>query len=419
MFRRPLKKQVRRPERIEIGGFPAFGYSIDRGLGLGVLFNIARFSPGYYPYRWRLRFQAQVTTRLDAAGGLEFPYQSHYVLLDLPQVREGMRLQIRAEFRRFSTAGYFGLGNASPAQEPWLAIDPGKLPEAYRAARRFQQYDRIYPLLSLAARSLLWRREKQRLEVFFSGELTYNWITAYPGSRLEEDVCESLKDTTRGRVLRGLLKGLAPHLLLLLGVGLLWDTRDHELNPTHGAFHEISVRGSPGVDARLAFAGSYATMRWYHALLGRYLVLAWRLMADVLWGTVPFYLLAEHGGFSSSGTLGSGDGLRAMPLGRIHGKIKVLGSIELRSSFWAFRLFGLRMWLGAAIFCDVGRAWLDVSPEASLFDRAVGVDPWWGWKVAGGGGLRLQWGEAIMVRLDLGYSNTGDFGFYLGTGHAF
>ncbi len=419
LFRRPFKKQKRDPERLEIGGFPALGYSIDRGLGLGVLLNLARFSRGYYPYRWRLRLRAQFTARIDLAGGIEIPYHDHFVVLDLPKVSEGIRLQLQAGFRRFSTAGYFGLGNAAPTSSPWEGIDPEKAPEQYRAARRYQQYDRIYPQIAFAARIALWRQGKQRLELFLSTDLTYNVLTIYPGSRLEEDVRESTQDTQRGAVLRGHLKGLAPHFLWMSAAGLLWETRDHEFNPTRGGFHEISLRGSPGVDARLAFGGLNATFRWYVPIYREYLVFAARLLGDILWGTVPFYLLAEHGGFFPAGTFGSSEGLRALPLGRIHGKIKLLGTIELRSMFWSFRLFSLPMRLGAHLYADVGRAWLDDTEAAKRFDGFPSTETLWGLKIAGGGGLRLQWGEAIVVRLDLGYSNTGDVGFYLGTAQAF
>lgn len=386
---------------------------------MGVLLNLARFSEGYYPYRWRLRLRAQFTARIDPAGGLEIPYHDHFVVLDLPKITDGVRLQIQAGFRRFSTSGYFGLGNDAPSSSPWEGIDPEKAPEQHRAARRYQQYDRIYPQAAFAARIALWRRGKQRLELFLSTDLTYNLLTLYPGSRLEEDVRESAQATRRGAILREHLKGIAPHFLWMGAAGLLWDTRDHEFNPTRGGFHEVSLRASPGVDARLAFGGVNATLRGYIPLYREYLVIAVRLLGDILWGTVPFYLMAEHGGFFPAGTLGSAEGLRALPLGRIHGKFKLLGSLELRSMFWSFRLFALPMRLGAHVYVDAGRAWLNETEDARLFDGTPSTERLWGIKIAGGGGLRLQWGEAIVVRLDVGYANTGDIGFYLTTAQAF
>lgn len=423
--KRPLKalttkeKPKKDPNRLEIGGLPAINYNIDTGFGVGVILNLARFAPGYYPYRWRLFLQIYTTLRPDPAGGVENPYHSHFLELDMPGIIEGVRLRARMEFRRFSTAGYYGLGNNAEKIEPWAQLDSEKDPDGYRAARRYQQYDRIYPFGSLGARITMWQRDKERLELFLTGSFTYNFMNVYPGSRLEKDVIESKTNTAAAQELRQQLRGVTQHALLEGGIGLLWDTRDNEFTPQRGILHEISFRGSPGVDANLYYAGFNATLRFYQSIYKEYLVLAFRLLGDIMLGNVPFYLMAEHGGFFAGNTLGAGGGLRAVPTGRYHGKIKMLGNLELRSKFLTFNIGTVPFSLGVLAFFDFGRAWLDFSGKTELFDGTSTAENMFGMKFSGGGGLRIQWGESLVVRLDVGYSNIGELGFYLDIGHIF
>ncbi|MCB9640662.1 MAG: BamA/TamA family outer membrane protein [Myxococcales bacterium] len=425
LLKRPLRNLAKKekpkkdPNRLEIGGLPAVNYNIDTGFGVGVILNLARFAPGYYPYRWRLFLQIYTTLRPDPAGGVENPYHSHFLELDMPGLIDGVRLRARVEFRRFSTAGYYGLGNNSEKIEPWANLDSEKDPEGYRAARRYQQYDRIYPFASLGARITLWQRDKERLELFLTGAFTYNFLNPYPGSRLEKDIQESKTDSKAGQALRQQLLGIAPHALLEVGAGLLWDTRDNEFTPQRGILHEISFRGSPGVDANLYYAAFNATLRFYQSIYKEYLVIAFRILGDVMLGNVPFYLLAEHGGFFSGNTLGAGGGLRAVPTGRYHGKIKMLGNLELRSKFLTFNIGSVPFSLGVLAFFDFGRAWLDFNSSANLFDGISDEKNLFGMKFSGGGGLRIQWGESLVVRLDVGYSNIGELGFYLDIAHIF
>ena len=419
LVKRPFKKQEKDPNRLEIGGLPAVNFNVDTGFGVGVILNLARFAPGYYPYKWRLFLQIYLTLRPDGAGGVEVPFQSHFLELDLPDITKGVRLRARVEFRRFSTAGYYGLGNDSPVERPWDSINADNFPDEYRAARRFQQYDRIYPFASLGARIDLWERDRKRLQLFLTGDVTYNIITPYVGSKLERDIRESQTSTATGLALRDVLKGTGDHAMLVASAGILWDSRDHEFTPKNGMLHEISFRGSPGVDARLAFGAVNATLRFYQSIYKEYLVLAVRFIGDIMFGAVPFYLMAEHGGFFPANSFGSGTGMRAIPTGRFHGKIKALGNIELRSKFWTFSIGTVPFSLGALAFFDFGRAWLDFSQTAALFDGLATDANLYGFKIAGGGGLRIQWGESLVVRLDVGYSNISELGFYLDINHIF
>lgn len=170
------------------------------------------------------------------------------------------------------------------------------------------------------------------------------------------------------------------------------------------------------MDLNLAFWGATVNLRVYQSIYKESLVFAARIIGDMLVGTVPFYLLAEHGGYYPANSLGSEHGVRGIAIGRFHGKFKVLGNIELRSKFLSI---GSMLGLGAIVFVDVGRAWVDASEQAKVFDGQDTLSNWFGWKASIGGGLRIQWGTSFVGRLDIGYSNIGELGVYLNMNHIF
>ncbi len=440
--KQPRKKRKNKdpddPNRLEWGVLPAVSYDIDLGLGFGALVTLAKFKPGYVPYRWRLEILANATVKNVPGIGATFPFHDDYIKADVPGLWNG-RLRINAQFRfrRFSNQGWFGVGNATPYLEPWEAIDPDLDPDGFRAARRYHQYDRIYPLLDFNNRIILWDSprpgpevalsrkrpglipaHKRRLEALVGASFVYNVITPYPDSKLAQDIAVRESDTSDGETLRGLMHGVDNHGVLTLNLGLLYDTRDHEYAPTHGSFTELSTRLSPGVDQKLAFAQLYFGTSVYQPLAGEYLVLATRVAFDRLFGRPPFYELAQFGVLVQRDGPGGSWSIRGVPRQRYFGKQKAITNFELRSMFYRFEIKSQRFGLGALAFVDAGRVWSDYKPvelagvdvDGDFFDIKVGV----------GGGLRITWGETLVIRADPAWSPTDqNFGFYVDIGQMF
>jgi hypothetical protein len=400
------------PNRLEFGALPALNYDSDRGFGFGVIGTLVRFNPEYRPYRWRIKYLLFATVKSSPDGGTEFAYHDDNVLLDLPGLMQNkLRLQLQAGFRRASTASYYGLGNASEYDE-----------DTETANARYYQYDRIYPYGQASGRFQLWDRSTpehvRRLEAFAGLGFWYNVVNLYEGSLLEMDAQRAGQDTPDGRALAALLHGTEDHMLMMPSVGLLWDTRDHEHTPTRGNFTEVSLRTSPGFDADLYFAGASVVTSWFQSLSGDTLVLAVRGIGDALFGNPPFYELATVGSFTRTDAPGGGSSVRGVPGQRFHGKLKVVGNVELRAQLLPFRVAGQRFNLGAVAFVDVGRVWADYgdvevageSLDDGLANFAMGM----------GAGLRLKWGETFIVRVDPGYSPTeSKFGLYINVDHIF
>ncbi len=427
--RRLAKKRARKsqgsrekpPERLEFGGLPATNYDSDLGVGFGAIASLAKFKPGYNPYRWRLELLLYATAKRRPGGGVELPYHEDYLTIDVPGLLD-KRLRINANlgFKKFSTTGYYGVGNGSKSLEPWSAFDPKTQTQEYAKARRYHQYDRIFPGFTVNARIRAWDQSteahRRRLEFFVGTYFSYNVIRPYEGSKLSEDIAAAKENTVDGRTLDRLLNGTDNHALLRLNLGLVWDTRDHEFVPTRGTFTELSTRISPGIDDRLYHAGFTLNTSWYRSLIGSYLVLATRAVGDVMIGNVPVWELTRFGALLSRDGPGGSWSVRGVPRQRFSAKVKFVSNVELRSEFLPFKIRNQRFVLGAIGFVDSGRVWADVrrtefsGRTADNGGLAIGV----------GGGVRLRWGETFLVRVDPSYSPTEEnFGIYIDIGHIF
>jgi len=379
------------PERLEPGLMPILAGDSDIGIGFGAVGTLARFRPGCRPYCWRLEALVYLTVKPTDAG-VQLPYHDYYLKLDLPGLAGGrLRLYGELGFSRYTTSGYYGLGDASPALDD--------------RPSRGHQYDRIFPQLRARARIALLRH----LSLMLGASFTYNRLTLYEGSKLAEDLAAGDVET------RSRLHGTSDHALGELTLGWIWDTRDHERAPTRGMFHELSWRGSPALaaGADVAYGGLNLTLRFFQALWRERLVLAARVMADLLLGDPPFYELACHGGLFPSSAIGGATAVRGVPLQRYHGKVKLLGNLELRARLLPFRIRSQRFNLGALLFVDAGRVWTDYRALA-LDGAGAGI------KVGLGGGLRLQWGETFILRADVAWSpDARPVGVYVDVGHIF
>jgi hypothetical protein len=410
-----------KPDRIEYGALPAINYDTDLGFGFGAIASVARFATGYRPYKWRLELQAYATVKRAPGKGAEFPFHDDYLNMDFPGLL-GNRLRItgRIGFRKFANTGYFGFGNAAKSDKPWETLDPDEDLAAYQAAHRYYSFDHIYPLLLANARIKLWDRstpeQRKRIEALVGINTTYNLVRPYPESKLEHDIASLADDTPDARTLARLLRGTDPALLLVFSLGLLFDTRDHEFTPTRGTFTELSVRSSPGVQQDLRYAAFALNTAWYKAIVGEYLSFAIRGAADVIVGDAPFYELTRFGALQPRDGPGGGWSLRGVPRQRYSGKVKLIQNLELRSLFWRFKVGKSRFVVGAVAFVDAARIWADLRGT-----ELAGVNVDGGtFKVGTGGGLRVRWGETLVIRFDGAYSPTEKTpGFYVDIGHVF
>ena len=202
---------------------------------------------------------------------------------------------------------------------------------------------------------------------------------------------------------------------MTLNAGLLYDSRDHEYTPTRGSFTELSLQFSPGVDQDLLYSRLYLGTAHFVPLYGEYLVLGVRGILDYLWGRPPLYALGETGVLTPLDGPGGSWTIRGVPRQRYFGKQKAIVNLELRSMLVRFNIRRARFGVGTALYFDAGRLWTDTRPvllggvdvDGEPSDIKTGV----------GAGLRLTWGETLIVRVDPAWSPSDrNFGLYLEVG---
>ena len=361
--------------------------------------------PGVRPYVWRGDLVLSISV-MEHEGAYEVAQHYHQFRWDFPTLLNGrLRLQPQILFTRTVNQGWFGVGNASAAALPADVTDPEEI-------HRFYQFTYTAPEARLNAR--LPVTESLSLMVGVHGR--YVLIEPWPGSLLERQMQGVAGDRDPPLV------GADDHGLMLVAAGVLWDTRDDETVTTSGMFDELSVRGGVGFtdEFLFAFGGVSANLRAYVPIAGKYLVLATRVLADALFGDPPFYELGRGGSFYPVELPGGVDGIRGVPAGRWAGRVKLVGTLELRSIFWGFRLFGKDMHLGADAFFDWGRVWTGQEGYGSLDGTGPGL------KYGVGGGIYWQWGPSAIFRFEAAWSpdaSAGDpdlpVGIYISFAQAF
>lgn len=393
-------------ERLEWSVLPALGGNTDVGLLFGAVSVLARFDEGFAPYHWRGE-AIVIASAKEGPAGAEFPLQRYLTRWDLPgQLGGRLRIEPQVGYQRVVNSGYFGIGNASRA-EPAAEEAPGV------PARRYQ-----YVRHEGSARVLARLALEPELSLALGLQILYDAPEIYEGSKLAEDLAAQTAEGARR------LFATSDGAQFTLLAGLLWDTRDHETVPTRGFFHELSVRFGVGAPAsqEVRYGGFTVNLRFYASLVDDgWLVLATRVFSDHVFGNVPFYELGQGGAFPAIALPGGSNAIRGVPTGRYAGRSRIVANVELRTMFARFSFGEHRFRLGAAAFADAGRIWSGFfASDPDLDGHGLGVT------YGVGGGLRLQWGQSVLARIDLAYSPDAGSGYpsvplgvYLELGQAF
>jgi hypothetical protein len=368
---------------------PLFGGDTDIGLGAGLIGSLARPHPGPDSFRWKLEGAAFASAKIDEGPRAWMPFADVFLQASRTGLLGGrLRLELRPSYTRESNLRYYGLGNASRAP-------PDDVP-----ARDF--YTRVHPTVRGRARLRLGGP----VHLLVGSSYIYNRLEINPQSRLAADLAQPA-------AAGDLLHLTARHGVHLVEGAVVVDTRDDQVSPSRGQHHEIGARVSPwqrpGLPYR--FAGASANLRVFLPLWPDRLVLAARLVGDILVGDVPLYELAR---FEETSALGGAKFVRGIPTNRYYGKRKAMGNLELRSRLARFGAGGSRYAVGVTAFLDGGRVWADTRPAPELDGATAGL------KYGVGGGLRVQKGETFVLRADLAWSpDARPIGAYLLAGQLF
>jgi hypothetical protein len=350
---------------------PLVSYSSDTGLGLGLRGVVQRRRGDAEPYAFSLEAQGFATT-----GGT----QLHFAFLDVPGLGGSLaRLDVLAGYDRNSAAPYYGIGN-----HPALTSS---------APTPLDTYLEEYPVLRARVRGPLWGD----LSVTAGYRLLLQRVVADPQSRLAQDAPLGIDGGAYAEA----------------SLGLGWDTRDNEMDPTRGALLEATARATaPLLGSRYLSGGAFGSAAAYQAVLVR-VVVAGRFALDETWGDVPFDRLQDFGSLLTPFFLLSGVGggltVRGLRQSEYIGRTKTIANAEVRWQFAEIDVLRERVRLSIVTFADAGRVWQGVDPPGLA---ALGVH------VGVGGGLRIAWGKLVVLRADVAYAE-GSTGVYADFGNVF
>ena len=350
---------------------PLLSFNSDFGIGYGATGGMYLYGEGHEPYKHGLGAQVFFTNR-----GI----QNHYLRYDGPRLLGPVRVEARFEYRREFLSPFYGAGNMSAPEFRGQEDD-----ERYN-------YEKGSPGAWLRLR---WRPlgEPHPLQSYVGYSWRYTRVEPYRTSMLAQLEPVGIEGGSTGQLL----------------AGALWDTRDHETDPTTGGVEEVSLRLSSGATGSdYQYAGVTLSERRYFRLSSR-VTFAQRVSLDMLFGEVPFFEWSSTGGVLFTEGVGGMSSVRGVERNRFAGNIKVFSNSELRVHALEKRILGQPMKLGAAAFLDVGRVW----------HPGVQDGPWHQWHPGVGAGLRVS-RRAAVIRVDWAVSTeTGGQRFYMNFGHMF
>jgi outer membrane protein assembly factor BamA len=338
--------------------------------GLWLWGHYGRWSPiGFVerpePYLAALNFDAGASTQGSASAAVD---------LQAPAWWDGWRVGLTASVARANRLGYYGIGNATTYSSD--STGSGRQ-YFYRVSRTTQ-----------AVRLTVQRRLAGGLRALAGATVTHTNYRALPGtSRFGQDLAAGLID--RARTTDASARA-----------GLVFDSRDHEIDPHQGVFADALYTAGDGYHRVTAGA------RVYVRPLEK-LTIAMRLEGEDVRGDAP---LPELTTIESSErqipATGGYYSLRAYYDARFSGAGKLLGGVELRYALlWAPSLLEVKL-VG---FYEAGRVF---APGESWRLTTDGLHPSGGLELA----ARLQRNTLIATGVAFGDEGAR---FVLGVGWTF
>lgn len=210
----------------------------------------------------------------------------------------------------------------------------------------------------------------------------------------------------------GTLLGLGNNTITIGQVGLIYDTRDLEPDPSNGIFAEVTNELSlKSFGSAFDFNKTFGHINYYKKIFPntfRRLIFAGRLSMGYTALDAPFYEYQDQ--WSSEGSiegLGGPNTLRGYKQSRFLGRAMSFNNFELRWRFAQMRFIKQHLEFSAVPFYDFGGVWDEFSNlTASNLRHSEGM------------GLRIAWNESTVLRFDYAISQE-DQQFFFNLAHSF
>jgi hypothetical protein len=388
----------------DLSSDPVNGFGV--GAELQLYFDGKRSDPffAYTPYRANINLSAFYTTKSE---------REFQLVWDVPYIFN-TKWRLRGQCEYMVNPNYLFFGVNENTLKP-LSYYPDN--DSSKAIVNHASYDNYNNNL---VRSIAYYNTFQQEEKSFNISMEHSWfkskLRTLIGYEIAGDVISTPLNSNsllHQQAIEGLITGFGTDRVTLLQLGLIYDTRDLEADPTNGSFAELtdeystSVLGSQHNFDRIFFHYNY-----YHRLFPdvfKLLVFAGRIGLGYTSGDAPFYEYMDQ--WSSEGDingLGGPQTLRGYVQSRFVAPAMGFANFELRCRFWQTDILKQHLAFYAIPFFDVGGVWNSLGRISYLQNL----------RYSGGPGAQIAWNEDTILRFDYGMSAEGNQ-FYFGIGQIF
>jgi outer membrane protein assembly factor BamA len=398
-------------------GLPLIGVTPESGVIYGGTVqwydNGPRDSPffSYVPYRKKINAIIDFGTK---------GRQEYILEYDQPYIADtAWRVRATGAYLVYKFEDYFGVGEetlgplsfpGTPGVTYARANDYFDALEENRNGRnwsRYNYYDRRQMVFALnVERDYLGGL----LRPLVGFQISHVDVRDYTGQNVEGGINQETKLREDSRT--GKIEGFDGGWLNLLRIGLTYDSRDYEPDPTAGFLAQALFEGTARwLGGSSTFGHFTVGFQGYYPLIQHVtrLVLAGNAVYSAHFGDTPFYALPSltvPGNDRKEG-LGGWRTLRGYYGNRFVGDVAMQGSLEMRWSLFDVTVLNQHLKPMLVPFLDLGRVF-DKVDRFRLND----------WKVTGGVGVRVAWNLATIVSFEYGMGSEGGL-FYMELGHQF
>ena len=350
--------------------FPSIGYNSDTGFQIGALCEIFDYGDGstYPAYKHKFNVDLSWTTKDQVK--LHFFYDSKYLI---PKVR----LTFAATYILAQMYPFMGFnGSASPYYENFASgkwqndlppVDRVAMYNIKRNSMRIMadfQGDITSPKFRWAAGISYWWYDIENINLKKKGAPAYNTDAATNPTLVAQDInSASLWQLYQRAGLIRVNEANGGHHLELKA-GLVYDSREHEADPTRGIWAELYAYGSPDILNGRGKDGYHylklaAHFRHYVPVWQDKIVFAYHLAYQgKLAGNAPYYTLQNINTLYLrqiiSDGLGSINTVRGVPYNSVIGDGYAWANVEMRFKIVSFRFIKQNFYLATNPFFDMG-----------------------------------------------------------------
>jgi outer membrane protein assembly factor BamA len=405
----PEEELQNKKEGIYVTGAPDFSSDPVNGFGYGgegtLFFNGKKSDPffAYTAYRTRLDLTLFNTTK----------NQREFMLkLDVPYIfNTRWRLRVEGGYEANPNLLYFGInenslnglhyypGNDS-TQTPLQNISYSEYEKSLTGNNQF--YNNYFKKEGVINLSMERSYLEGKLRLLIGYEFAHVNMSVFNGNSLVRQDSD-----------KGLLLGLKTGNVQIYQLGVIYDTRDLETDPSNGVFAEITNELSlKSLGSSYNFNKTFGHVNYYRKQLPKQfkrMIFAGRMAFGYTALDAPFFEYQDQ--WSSEGSiegLGGTNTLRGYKQSRFLARAMLFSNVELRYRIAQTKILKQHLAFSLVPFFDVGGVWNTLSRVSNLSDL----------RYSEGVGFRIAWNMNTIIRLDYAFSKE-DRQFFLSLSHTF